>query len=515
MKLSKLIIAIILLGSIGCNNNKSENHGHQHDTNGNHLAESISKETPRVDYTSWTAKTELFVEFPALIVGEPSRFAAHFTTMNKHKPITKGTVTVILIQGAKGIRQTENAPASSGIFLPVITPIKAGIYPLQFVLNTEAYSDTITIPNIQVFASLEEAQNMLGSEKENGSGITFLKEQAWKMEFQTEKVKRKLVYETLSTSGKWQVSPNNTQKIIANANGKVNYSKSNMVIGQTIRKGESIMVISSSGFTTNNANSNVEVAKVEYLRAKAEYERKKDLFNDKIVPKSEFEIIEQNYLVKKTQYETLSKGYSPSGYSANIQHIYAPISGYLQSVNIANGSFVNEGNELFTISTSNVNVLEILAGQEDVSKLNSIKVIRYKNKSNQWQSLSSSQFSILSIDNTISEDKPNVSVFVQVNASGNMPQGSFAEVSLSIGDGKEGVVIPRTALMEDYGNYSVIVQLSGESFERRNVITGKIAGSEVEIIEGLQEGEVVVIEGAYQVKMASMSGQAPAHGHAH
>jgi len=82
-------------------------------------------------------------------------------------------------------------------------------------------------------------------------------------------------------------------------------------------------------------------------KLKAEYERKKDLFNDKIVPKSEFEIIEQNYLVKKTQYETLSKGYSPSGYSANTKNIYAPISGYLQSVNVANGSFVNEGNELF------------------------------------------------------------------------------------------------------------------------------------------------------------------------
>ncbi|PCJ63869.1 MAG: efflux transporter periplasmic adaptor subunit [Bacteroidetes bacterium] len=508
-----MIMAGLLFTS--CYNNS----GHQHDGNDNHLGDKISEETPRVHYTSWTPKTELFVEFPALIVGEESRFAAHFTIINKHKPITKGTVTVILIQGNKGIRQTENAPASSGIFLPVLTPIKAGTYPLQFVLNTDEYSDSITIPNIQVFASLEEAQNTLGSEKEDGSGITFLKEQAWKMQFQTEKIRRKQVYETISTSGRWQVSPNNTQKIIANANGKVNYSKSNMVIGQTITKGESIMVISSSGFTTNNANSNLEVAKLEYQQAKAEYERKKDLFKDKIVPKSEFEIIEQNYLVKKTQYETLSKGYSPSGYSASTKNIYAPISGYLQSVNVANGSFVTEGSELFTISTSNVNILEILAGQEDVSKLNNIKIISYKNNGNQWQSLPISQFSILSIDNAIAVDKPNVSVFVQVNANGNgngnVPQGSFAEVSLSIGDGMEGIVIPRTALMEDYGTYSVIVQLSGESFERRNVITGKIAGSEVEIVDGLHEGEVIVTEGAYQVKMASMSGQAPAHGHAH
>jgi CTP-dependent riboflavin kinase len=38
---------------------------------------------------------------------------------------------------------------------------------------------------------------------------------------------------------------------------------------------------------------------------------------------------------------------------------------------------------------------------------------------------------------------------------------------------------------------------------------------EVEILSGLAEGEMVVSIGAYQVKMASMSGQAPAHGHEH
>ena len=59
------------------------------------------------------------------------------------------------------------------------------------------------------------------------------------------------------------------------------------------------------------------------------------------------------------------------------------------------------------------------------------------------------------------------------------------------------------------------MQLSGESFERRAVIIGKRNGSEVEIINGLTAGEVVVTKGAYQVKMASMSGQVPAHGHDH
>jgi cobalt-zinc-cadmium efflux system membrane fusion protein len=60
----------------------AEEHGHAHDAHGGHINE--SEEMPTVDYTVWTDKTELFVEFPVLIVGNTSRFAAHFTVLEKH-----------------------------------------------------------------------------------------------------------------------------------------------------------------------------------------------------------------------------------------------------------------------------------------------------------------------------------------------------------------------------------------------------------------------------------------------
>ena len=46
-------------------------------------------------------------------------------------------------------------------------------------------------------------------------------------------------------------------------------------------------------------------------------------------------------------------------------------------------------------------------------------------------------------------------------------------------------------------------------------MTGRQNGGEVEIIKGLHPGEIVVVTGAYQVRMAAMAGQAPAHGHSH
>ena len=102
--------------AIACKQNNEEDHAHNPD--GSHVGD----ETPRLDYTIWTDDTELFVEFPILIVGQPSKFAAHFTVLDKHQPVREGSVTVSLVKGEKGIRSTAEAPSSPGIFSPLLQP---------------------------------------------------------------------------------------------------------------------------------------------------------------------------------------------------------------------------------------------------------------------------------------------------------------------------------------------------------------------------------------------------------
>lgn len=104
----------------------TEDHGHPHDEEGDHPHASEGKAT--VDFTVWTDQTELFVEFPALVVGETSRFAAHFTVLDGHQPVREGSVTVSLIKGDKGIRHKVESPASPGIFTPSLQPKETGEY---------------------------------------------------------------------------------------------------------------------------------------------------------------------------------------------------------------------------------------------------------------------------------------------------------------------------------------------------------------------------------------------------
>ncbi|MBU1982934.1 efflux RND transporter periplasmic adaptor subunit, partial [bacterium] len=63
---------------------------------------------------------------------------------------------------------------------------------------------------------------------------------------------------------------------------------------------------------------------------------------------------------------------------------------------------------------------------------------------------------------------------------------------------------------------AAFVQVSGETFARRLLKTGIVDGDYVEVLSGLTEGERVVSEGAYKVKLASLgASDAIGHGHAH
>ncbi|MEQ8551757.1 MAG: efflux RND transporter periplasmic adaptor subunit [Cyclobacteriaceae bacterium] len=498
---------IVLLSVVVFSCQPAEEVGHAHAPDGSHIMD--GDETPSVVTTKWTDKTELFVEYPALIVGNTSRFAAHFTVLEKHQPVLEGSVTVSLIKGGKGIQHKVDAPSSPGIFTPSLQPKEAGTYQLIFAIKTPTFSDKIVMDNITVYASKEEAISQMGSEEE-GNAITFLKEQAWKMEFQTAPVLKKEVFQTIPTSGVWKVAPSDYQTLVAPATGRVNLSSGILTEGSTVKKGQVLMTISSAGLTSNNLSAEIQKAKAEFEQARSEYERKKELYNSKIVPKAEFEQVEQKYQVAKTDYETLSNGYSAGG-----KQVTAPMNGFIKSIQAVNGGFANQGDALVTVTSHKSSLLEVQISPKYSAELQNIQNLWYQSKPGAWSNLKDRGGKILSVGKEVASDQPLISVFAEVNEGVEMLEGSFTEAQLAVGSTIESLTVPVSCLLEDYGNYSVIVQLSGESFERRNVTFGKRNGSEVEIIKGLSVGEVVVTKGAYQVKMASMSGQAPAHGHVH
>jgi membrane fusion protein, heavy metal efflux system len=77
------------------------------------------------------------------------------------------------------------------------------------------------------------------------------------------------------------------------------------------------------------------------------------------------------------------------------------------------------------------------------------------------------------------------------------------------------VAIPDSAIVEEAGNFIAFVQVSGETFQKRELKLGIRDGNQVQVLDGVKEGERVVTRGAMAIRLASISGVIPAHGHAH
>ena len=106
-------------------------------------------------------------------------------------------------------------------------------------------------------------------------------------------------------------------------------------------------------------------------------------------------------------------------------------------------------------------------------------------------------------------------VFEIGSGRGPFTFGQLAQASVPIGGVTNGIALLNGAILDDNGTAVAYVQTGGETFVRRTLTLGARDGTRTQILAGLDLGERVVTVGAYQVRLASLSGGEFAGGHTH
>ena len=76
------------------------------------------------------------------------------------------------------------------------------------------------------------------------------------------------------------------------------------------------------------------------------------------------------------------------------------------------------------------------------------------------------------------------------------------------------IVIPVISITEEQGAFFVYLKTCTDTYEKRPVRLGANNGIDIEVVDGVKKGDVVVTRGAYFVRLASMSTAIP-DGHNH
>ena len=494
MKTRTIIYAVVLLlaGTMaGCRQTATDA-SHDHDES--------------LQLTAYNNDFEVYAEVTPLVKGEASDVVAHFTHLENFKPIEKGAVTATLTIAGESVSKTLDAPTRQGIYKFSLTPKKAGKGTLTFSHTT----GLLTLP-VTVYTDAHEAQHAAAEAKATSSnGVVFTKEMSWKVDFSTDSCRRELFGQVIRTMAQVLPAQGDERVVAAKANGIVTLTANGLTEGKAVSAGQALMTIESSGMADGNLRVRYQEAESAYRLAKAEYERKQSLAEEKIVSESDLQKSRSDYERAEANYRNLR-----SNFSSGRQTATANISGFVKQLHVLSGQYVEAGQPLVTI-TQNRN-LQIRAEVQPryYTVLGNIATATVKH-GQLTQTLEELGGRLVSYGKAVNTDSPLIPVTFEIQNKGDFLPGSFVEMFIHTKEGKPAITVPSISLIEEMGNYFVYVQLTPEYFEKREVTIGQTDGIRTEILSGLNGTERVVARGATLVKITQSSGGLDAEsGHQH
>lgn len=344
------------------------------------------------------------------------------------------------------------------------------------------------------------------------NAITFTQEQAKQVDFATALPELRPLGQTIPTTAQVQSAVGDQMTVVAKTNGIVNFATANILEGQTVSSGATLFNIVADGLVDDNLSVRLSEAKNNYETAKQNYERAKTLVDSKIVSQKEFSEIQNSYENAKLTYENLQKNVSGNG-----SRVTAPMGGYITQLLVSNGAYVTVGQPLMVISQNRSIVLKADVPQRYAHLLPALSGANIENPlTHEVCTLSEMNGKILSYGKSTSAESHLVPVTLEINNLGGMTTGSFVKVWLNTTGAQSVITVPKTALLEEQGNFFVFKQIATELFEKQPVTIGANDGKYVEIVSGLTTDDTIVTRGAVMVKLAKSSGALDPHaGHVH
>ncbi|HNW68394.1 MAG TPA: efflux RND transporter periplasmic adaptor subunit [Bacteroidales bacterium] len=482
-------------------------HEEEHDEHGD------EHEACNLQLTAYNNDFELFAEAAPFVVGKESGILAHFTHINNFKPLESGSVTLLLITGDKQIKQTQKNSTEPGIYQFNITPTQAGKAQLIFQIMNGTDTSTFKLEDVMVYEDEHEAEEAVEhTEISSSTAIQFTKEQSWQTDFATDYPQVIPFGQVIQTVAQVQSAQGEEMVVVAKTNGILQYIAPDIFEGKEVAKSTPLFAVSSNELADNNMAVRLNEAQNNLNLAKQNYDRAKSLVDSKIVSQKEFMEITNAYENAKIVYENLSKNYGSNG-----ERITSPIGGYIKQIMAANGSYVSVGQPIAIVTQNKNLILKADIPQKYAAYLPSVYSANIADPtSDQVYSLEELNGKIVSYGRSVSGDNYMLPVTIEISNTGSFTFGGFVDLWLRTRSSEQATVVPKTALLEEQGNYFVFVQLTPELFEKKEVKIGTSDGTLVEIVSGLSPEQRIVTRGAIMVKLAKASGTLDAHsGHVH
>jgi cobalt-zinc-cadmium efflux system membrane fusion protein len=270
-------------------------------------------------------------------------------------------------------------------------------------------------------------------------------------------------------------------------------------------------------------------SKAQYLKAKtllelakANYEREKSLFDQKIAAQKDVLAAEADYRKAEAEVRTLNERLRLFGLSdeaiANLDSapsryvILSPGPGVIVEREISQGEVIEAGKKFFTVSDLSAVWVLLNVYEKDMAKIKVGMPVKITAESYPGEVFSGK---VAYIGDIVDPQSRTVPVRVVVpNPGRRLKPAMFAMAEIETPANTGAILmIPSIAIQKIEGKSSAFVQEGEGIFQKRDLELGRSMAGKVEVKSGLKEGERVVTEGSFVLKSELLKGEGEAHGH--
>lgn len=261
--------------------------------------------------------------------------------------------------------------------------------------------------------------------------------------------------------------------------------------GDYVKKGELIIKLQRD----HSIDLAVQKSKINLDYAKVNYDRAKSLFEKGVIAKAKMETEKTNYQLAKSEYNLQKQAFE---YVVANSELRSPINGIVSSINGVIGQIADPATELAHIVNMSETIAVIGIESEDMEKV----------KAGQKADITIPNVTdgkyfegkVIRQNREIDPATQLAHIWVKINNPDiSLQPGMFAEAKIFVKTDKNIIALPRSAVLSDNnGEYVFIVK--NKIAKKVYVKTGIINADKIEIVSGVNKGDIVVYLGNYELE---------------
>lgn len=273
-------------------------------------------------------------------------------------------------------------------------------------------------------------------------------------------------------------------------------------LGDRVKAGQSLASLDS--IELGEAHSTFLQADSQYRLAQADFERTEKLYADQIVPqkdylrsRAEHEKARANLRAATDKLRLMGVTPTRSESAMSVFPINAPFAGTVIEKTAVLGELAQPDKGLFTVADLSVVWIEANLFEKDLGKVNTgatvgVTVAAYPDEVFKGR--------LTYISSVMDKESRTIKARVEVaNTDGRLKPDMFANAAIDTVSAGKALTVPSGAVLLLEGKKALFVR-EKDGFEKREVELGDNLGGRFVIRGGIEEGESVVVEGAYALK---------------